>query len=182
MKIHPLLFLSTIVLALLVSCGSNQKIEGSFTDEEIAWLVYKDGDNLLFQNPDSIGDETTLFVSGQKDPNQIRKHYPIEAEVTIGNPEKEDYFKVYLLKDEWDFKRYLKFGDVYRSFDLIEPLDEYKVGDNVYREVYVFSEDSSAPLSKIKEVYFAKDYGVVQYTTKDGREFHLLNNELTQVP
>ena len=87
-----------------------------------------------------------------------------------------------MLKDEHDFKRYLKFGEVYRSFDLIEPLEQYKVGDNFYKEVYVFSEDSSAPLKNIKEVYFAKNFGVVQYTTKDGREFHLLNNELTEVP
>lgn len=182
MKIRHLIFPIIGVATLLMSCGSSHKMEGSFTDEEIAWLVYKDGDNLLFQNPDSIGDEVILFVSGQKDPNQVRSYYPIEAEISIGNPENDDYFKLYLLKDERDFKRYLKFGEVYRSFDLIEPLEQYKVGDNVYQEVYLFSEDSSAPNNKIREVYFAKDYGVVQYITKDGREFHLMNNELTELP
>lgn len=182
MKMRSIFILFIGAVTTLASCGSSQKMEGSFSEEEIAWLVYKDGDNLLFQNPDSIGDEITMFVSGQKDPNQIRTYYPIEAEVTVGNPEEGDYFKVYLLKDERDFKRYLKFGEVYRSFDLIEPLEQFKVGDNIYQEVYVFSEDSSVPSSKIKEVYFAKGFGVVQYTTNDGREFHLFNNELTELP
>ncbi len=166
---------------MLASCGSGQQMKGSFTEDELSWLVYNDGDHLLFQNPDSIGDEVTLFISSQKDPNQIRNYYPIEAEVTVGNPEQGDYFKVYLLKDERDFKRYLKFGELYRSFDLIEPLAAYKVGDIVYKEVYVFSEDSNSLANKISNVYFAKDFGVVQYTTKDGREFHLLNSELTEV-
>ena len=182
MKLQVLVTIMVGGLMLFASCGSSQQMEGSFTEEELAWLVYQDGDNLLFQNPDSVGDEVTLFVSGVKDPNQIRKYYPIEAEVTLGNPEKEDYFKVYLLKDEHDFKRYLKFGEVYRTFDLIQPLEEFKVGDNVYKEVYVFSEDSSAPTSWLREVYFAKDFGVIQYSTKDGREFYLLNNKLTELP
>lgn len=182
MKINPLLFVVIAIAALLASCGPGEKLEGSFTDEELSWLVYKDGDNLLFQNPDSIGDEVTLFVSSQKDPNQKRTYYPIEAEVTVGNPEQGDYFKVYLLKDERDFKHYLKFGEVYRSFDLIEPLAEYRVGDIVYKDVYLFSEGSSAPSSNMKNVFFAKNYGVVQYTTKDGRDFYLLNNELTELP
>lgn len=176
-----LFFLIISITIILASCGSGQKMEGSFTDEEISWLVYEDGDNLLFQNPDSVGDEVTLFVSSQKDPNQKRTYYPIEAEVTVGNPEHGDYFKVYLLKDEFDFKRYLKFGEVYRSFDLIEPLSNYKVGDNVYQEVYLFSEDSLSPDYKIKNVYFAKDFGVVHYTTNDGREYYLLNNEFKEV-
>lgn len=182
MKIYTLVTYILSGLLLLASCGSSQQREGSFTEEELAWLVYRDGDNLLFQNPDSVGDEVTLFVSGVKDPNQIRNYYPIEAEVTIGNPEREDYFKVYLLKDEQDFKRYLKFGDTYRAFDLIQPMDEYRVGDNIYQEVYLFSEDSSAPDSWIKEVYFAKNFGVIQYSTKDGREFYLLDNKLTDLP
>ncbi len=160
------------------SCGNNRKVEGSFTEEELSWLVYKDGDNILFQNPDSIGDEVTLFISGHKDPAKLRNYYPIEAEVTVGNPEKGEYFKVYLLKDELEFKRYLKFGEVYRAFDLIEPLAEYKVGDIVYKEVYVFKEDSTNTDSKISEVYFAKGLGVVQYNTKDGGNFHLHNNQI----
>ncbi len=161
----------------LTFCGSNRKAEGSFTEEELSWLVYKNGDNILFQNPDSIGDEVTLFISGQKDPAQLRNYYPIEAEVTVGNPEKGEYFKVYLLKDELEFKRYLKFGEVYRAFDLVEPLAEYKVGDIIYKDVYIFKEDSSSTESKISEVYFAKGYGVVQYNTREGGSFQLLNNQ-----
>lgn len=181
MKIGVPLIGLIFISVLWVSCGGNQKAEGSFTEDEISWLVYNDGDNLLFQNPDSTGDEITLFISGQKDPAQLRNYYPIEAEVTVGNPERGDYFKIYLLKDERDFKRYLKFGEVYRSFDLIEPLAEYKVGDVVYKEVYLFKEDSTTRLSKISEVYFAKNFGVVQYSTTDGRNFQLLNNELIEV-
>jgi hypothetical protein len=171
--------LGLILASILVSsCGGNGKKEGSFTNEELGWLVYNDGDNVLFQNPDSAGDEVTLFISGQKDPAQLRNYYPIEAEVTGGNPEQGDYFKVYLLKDELEFKRYLKIGEVYRAFDLIEPIQEYKVGDILYKDVYIFKEDSTNAASKINEVYFAKGYGVVQYNTKDGRSYQLLNRKL----
>jgi len=76
-----------------------------------------------------------------------------------------------------EFKRYLKFGEVYRAFDLVEPLAEYKVGDIIYKDVYIFKEDSTSTESKISEVYFAKGYGVVQYNTREGGSFQLLNNQ-----
>ncbi len=156
-------------------------MEGAFTEEELSWLVYNDGDHLLFQNPDSVGDEVTLFVTAQQSPIQKRSYYPIEAELAVSNPEQGDYFKVYLLKDEREFKRYLKFDDVYRSFDPIEPMAELKVGDVTYKEVYLFKKDSTDVSSgRVGEVYFAKGYGVVQYNTQDGRVFQLLNNEFTQ--
>lgn len=164
---------------LLAACGGEVRIEGSFTEEELGWLAYKDGDNLLFQNVDSVGDEVTMFIAGTQQPTQLRTYYPIEAEITAGNPEQGEYFKLYLLKDEREFKRYIKFGDVYRPFEPIEPLAQLKVGDQEYQEVYVFKEDSiSTGSQKINEVYYAKGYGVVQYITHDGRVFQLSNNHI----
>lgn len=177
---NSVVFLFLPFLMLMASCGSQSKIEGSFTEEELSWLVYKDGDNLLFQNPDSVGDEIMLFISAPKNPSQLRTYYPIEAEVSLGNPEKGDFFKIYLLKDERDFKRYLKFSDTYLSFEVIEPLKAMKIGDVTYQEVYVFKEDSTAAAGNISEVYFCKGHGVVQYSTKDGRNFQLFNNELVE--
>ncbi|CAN5284911.1 hypothetical protein BH09BAC1_BH09BAC1_01410 [soil metagenome] len=183
MKYAGCFFLILSVLWFFTACKGPGRVEGTFTDEELSWLVYKDGDNLLFQNLDSIGDEVTLFVSAMQMPTQLRTYYPIEAEVVASNPEQVGYFKVYLLKDERNFKRYLKFGDVYRSFDPIEPMQEFKVGDVTYKEVYLFKGDSTATTvignNHIGEIYFAKEYGVVQYNTLDGRVYHLLNNELT---
>lgn len=175
--------LSYIVLSLcfLAGCKGEVKIEGSFTEEELSWLAYKDGDNLLFQNVDSVGDEVTMFISGTEQPTQLRTYYPIEAEITASNPEQGECFKVYLLKDEREFKRYIKFGDVYRPFEPVEPLAQLKVGEQTYNEVYLFKEDSiSSGSQKINEVYYAKGFGVVQYVTHDGRVFQLSNNHISQ--
>ncbi len=163
---------------LLSACEGNRKTEGSFTVEELSWLVYDDGDHFLFQNPDTVGDEITLFVTGFKDPAQLRNYYPIEAEVTLGNPQKGEVFKIYLLKDEMEFKRYLKVGDIYQSFDLVEPLKTFSVGDQNYKDVYVFKSDSASD-NGVVEVYYARNAGIIQYTTRNGDAYQLLNNEQT---
>jgi hypothetical protein len=181
MKMPTQILFLVLTVSLFAACKSSNKVEGVFTEEELSWLAYKDGEHLLYQNHDSTGDEVTLFVSAKDNPTQLRTYYPIEAEVVAGNPEHGDYFKIYLLKDERDFKRYLKFGDVYRSFDPIEPQAEFKVGDVVYKDVYLFKEDTAnGKANRITEVYFVQGFGVVQYHTHDGRVFQLMNNELTQ--
>jgi hypothetical protein len=179
MKLTSKILLLASLLFMLSACGGPRKIEGNFSAEELGWLVYNDGDNFLFQNPDSAGDEVTLFVTSFKDPAQLRNYYPIEAEVTLSNPEKGEVFKLYLLKDETEFKRYLKVDDVYRSFDLVEPIGSFSVGDNAYEDVYVFKADSMANGNTISNVYYARNHGIVQYETYEGKTYQLLNNNAT---
>ena len=160
-----------IFTSVVLGACSNGRIEGSFTAEELEWLVYDKGENIMFVNKTDSSDILQYTVIDRTDSEQIKQYYPIQAEVTMRNEATGDEMKIFLLKDQKAFKRYFKIGDVYRSFDLMYPQDQVPILDKTYDGVYVFSEDENNRTGSIAQVFFNKAYGVLQYITDDEKEY-----------
>lgn len=161
------ILLTGIFALTLLSC-SDEKIKGEFTSEELEWLVYEQGDSIQFVCLD--GQEHLLIADSRTEMEQLRDYYPIEAELSLSHIALGEDFKIFLLKDEREFKKYLKIGEVYRSLDLITPESVVIEGQQM-DEVYVISEDTTESRVDIWQVYFSKQHGIVKYVTRDNREF-----------
>lgn len=144
-------------------CGGKKK--GSFTKDELAWMVYEANDTLLYK--DNYDQYHQLVIDYRTDLNQIKKYYPIEAEVEIHSPSEDDHFRIYLIKDEYSFKIFLRMAEVYRPFDLVEPLNTLTINGKTYKDVYVFEENPKDIDSCVWKVYFNKKYGILRYVKKE---------------
>lgn len=160
-----------IFISVILGACSEGRIEGSFTAEELDWLVYDKGENIMFVNKTDSSDVLQYTVIERTDSEQIQKYYPIQAEVTMRNDANGDEMKIFLLKDQKAFKRYFKIGDVYRSFDLVTPQNQVPIQDKTYDNVYVFSEDEDSRKGTIATVFYNKALGVLQYITDDNKEY-----------
>ncbi|GIV33875.1 MAG: hypothetical protein KatS3mg031_1410 [Chitinophagales bacterium] len=170
-KIITAIAWSIIVCGMLYSSCSAPAPEG-FTSEELSWLVYRDNDTLVFT--DEAGQVHRLYVRYHSDFSEGRRQYPLEAEVEIKSPELQEHFRIYLIKDKQDIRKFFMLNDVYRSFDLSRPLDSVRINGRVYQQVYVFREPSTTADSIVCEVYFSKQYGILRYYKCDRGYFDLV--------
>lgn len=161
-----------LFLLLLTLLGCEGKKEGEFSEEELSWLVYDEGDTILYKGNKNL--MQALVVNHRTDLSQIRNYYPIEAEVEMFGPDSEEKFRIYLLKDEETFKKYLKVGEVYRSFDFVEPIDSVQVNNLVYNQVYIFTEDTTESHVPVWRVYYNQESGIIKYLKRNG-SFELIS-------
>jgi hypothetical protein len=56
---------------------------------------------------------------------------------------------------------------MYRSFDLVNPIPQIKIGDEVYKDVYVFNENAADTTVRVTQVMFNKQYGIIKYMNRD---------------
>ncbi len=157
-------------LSMISSCNQNRM--GEFTEEELSWLVYQNHDTLRFK--DEFGNQHRLIVDYRNDFSQLKNYYPIEAEIEIFNPDDNERFRIYLLKDASSFKRFLRMADVYRPLDLIQPLDSMRIGNRFYHNVYVFTEDTASIQSDVWRVYFNKKHGILRYDKRGDISYQLI--------
>jgi hypothetical protein len=118
----------SLILSILFSACSNDVPKGEFTTDELSWLVYTEKDQAIFNDSASKKKEV-LKVVFRTELNQIKQYYPIEAEVALSNIDTAKSFRIYLLKDQNGFKKYLRIGEVYRSLDIVKPVAEFKIGN-----------------------------------------------------
>jgi hypothetical protein len=150
----------------------NDKIKGEFTSDELRWLVYEKDQEIEFQ--DSTGKTSKFKVIFRTDLGQIKQYYPIEAEVALSDIDSLKSFRIYLLKDQSSFKRYLRIGEVYRSLDLLTPVSELQIADKTYRNVYVITEDTTQEKkSYIWRALYSKENGIIEFTTINKRTYRL---------
>ena len=149
--------------------------DAKFSKEELGWLVYKENDTIRFQNDKGVLSE--LLVVYRTDLSRISKFYPIEAEIEVFNPEAKESFHIYMLKDVESFKRYLRVADVYRPFDLIQPLDTITINDKTYQDVYVFEEDTSEIEEGVFKVFFSRTDGIIKYVMKNLDTYTFVNDK-----
>jgi hypothetical protein len=169
MKNKVVLFL---VMVLLSAC-KNEPPKGTFSEEELSWLVYQPEDVVIFS--DSTGKKKEkLTVVFRTELSQIKQYYPIEAEVALSDIDSLKSFRIYLLKDQKSFKKYLRIGEVYRSLDILKPIAEMQLGKTTYKEVYVVTEDTTKQKPAIWKVWFNKEKGVLQYTNLQNETFSLV--------
>jgi hypothetical protein len=165
------LFWLLFIAAVMQSC-SNEPPKGEFTKEELSWLVYNKADKVLFK--DSAGKkQENLAVTFRTELNQIKQYYPIEAEVALSDIDSVKSFRIYLLKDQNGFKKYLRFGEVYRSLDIVKPVAKMTIGTTTYNEVYVIAEDTVRQKQPIWKVWYNKESGILQYTNINNETFSL---------
>ncbi|TVR81169.1 MAG: hypothetical protein EA412_03395 [Chitinophagaceae bacterium] len=157
------LLLCFIVL-LLVSC-SNERIEGSFTKEELAWLVYDKGDTVDFYSKES--GEIQFIVTEKTELHQVSNKFPIEAEVLLESDHHNLKFKIYLLKDQYSFKRYVRLNHIYRPLDLLKPVETKKIEGLNFFNVYEI-EESSKEETFIQSASFNKQNGFLEFTDSTG--------------
>jgi hypothetical protein len=166
-----ILLFSLCAALLLTACGGD-KIKGEFTSEELSWLVYEKDQTVQFQ--DSLGKKETLNVVFRTDLEQIKQYFPIEAEVALSDIDSVKSFRIYLLKDAKDFKRYLRIGEVYRSLDLLKPTAEITIGEQQYKNVYTVIEDTmGATKPYIWRALYNKEFGIIEYTNIHNKTFRL---------
>jgi hypothetical protein len=168
-----LVYNSVIVVVMLffASCTGN-RVKGEFTKDELAWLVY--APNQIVEFKDAEGAVTKLHVIFRTDLEHIKQYYPIEAEVALSDIDCMKSFRIYLLKDQNAFKRYLRIGEVYRSLDLIQPEKQMEIGGKVYYNVYKVVEDTTLPNKPyIWRALFNKEAGIIEFTTLNNKTYRL---------
>lgn len=157
------------------ACSCNSRMMGEFTPEELSWLVYSKDDTLVFA--DASGNKHRLLVDYRSDFSQLKNYYPIEAEIEIFNPDDRERFRIYLLKDVNVFKKYLRISDVYRSFDLQNPVDSVEIAGKLFNSVYVFTEDTAVSKAAVWRVYFNTQHGILRYDKRDETRYERLFDE-----
>lgn len=161
-----------LIIVLLNAC-KNEPPKGTFSPQELSWLVYKPEDVVAFA--DTTGKKREqLKVVFRTELSQIKQYYPIEAEVALSDIDSLKSFRIYLLKDQNSFKKYLRIGEVYRSLDILKPVAEMQLGKNIYKDVYVVTEDTIKQKPFIWKVWFNKEKGVLQYTNLQNETFSLV--------
>ena len=170
---------SILFLVLTAACNLSEK-EGSFSQEELSWLVYQEGQEMIFTQADS---NYLWKVSHRANQEQVKKYYPIEAEVVLQSPEGHlpeinKQFRIYLLKDKTSFKKYLRTGEIYRSLDLIKPLDSVEINGKMFFQVYEILEDTLKHQTEVYRVMYNRDYGILRYDTRAGVHYLAPNNNL----
>lgn len=167
-KIIGVLWLIIFALAC-----NNEPPKGEFTKEELGWLVYNKDDTATFK--DSTGKkQENLAVTFRTELNQIKQYYPIEAEVALSDIDSLKSFRIYLLKDQNGFKKYIRLGEVYRSLDIVKPVSEVNIGGNTFKDVYVIAEDTVKQKLPIWKVWYNKENGILQYTNSSNETFSLV--------
>ncbi len=171
LNIKRLLFTLVIITGVIVSCGDS-KIQGAFLPGELTWLIYDLGETVQFVNDADSADVLTYTVISRTDSNQIKQYYPIEAEVTLKNNDGDEEITILLLKDQRTFNKYLRVGEVYRSLDLVKPIDGVGIRDETFNNVYILSEPRPDEYTgNIIAVYYSKMYGIIKYITKDEKTY-----------
>ena len=162
-----------LLFSILLSACNNEPPKGEFTTDELSWLVYAEKSEAVFSDTASKKKET-LKVVFRTELNQIKQYYPIEAEVALSNIDTMKSFRIYLLKDQNGFKKYLRIGEVYRSLDIVKPKPEFKIGNTVYKNVYEITEDTTKHKMPIWKVWYNRDKGILQYTNIQNETFSLV--------
>ena len=160
-----------ILLSIVLNSCSLSKLEVKFTPDELEWLVYDKGDVITFTN--DKGQSETFEVVSRSDQSDLKKYYPIEAEVVIGDTSLGEDFRIYLLKDEKSFKRYLRIGEVYRSLDLMEPIHRMEVDGKMLTDVYIIEESTKDLEGNVWQLLFTKEMGIVRYQTTENKIYDL---------
>lgn len=170
-----ILTLLAVLTLLGSSCTYNTKVEGSFTPAELSWLVYDKGEEVSFVNRADSTDKLVYRVIDRTDSQQIKKYYPIEAEMVLRNDDSGDELRIFLLKDQMAFKRYIKVGDVYRSLDLVTPQNQVPAGNATFNDVYVVSQDAEA-VGTTATVYYNQARGFLKLHTIDKKWYVMQAN------
>ena len=161
-----------ILTGLTASCGGGS-IDAEFTKKEKEWLVYEQEDTLLFRSPNR--DTLQTVVEYISEASQVSKRYPIEAEVMLKGNAGKELFRIYLLKDEQNFKKYIRLGQVYRSLDLVQPQDSVEINNHFYNNVYELQQDTSKSNVSIWRVFYNKKHGFLKFETKEEEAYELVN-------
>lgn len=160
-----------LFFSIVLNSCSLSRLEVKFTDAELEWLVYDEGDVITFTNEN--GQTKSFEVVSRSDQSNIKNIYPIEAEVIIGDTSLGEDFSIYLLKDEKSFKRYLRIGEVYRSLDLMEPIHKMEVDGKMLTDVYVIEENRKDLEGNVWQLLFTKEMGIVRYKTTENKIYDL---------
>ena len=161
----PLFF----TLTILGSCGQFQ--QGQFSDQELAWLVYDLEEEVVFTN--NKNDTLNLIVNFKTELSQINHNYPIEAELSIADSTENVWFKIYLLKDQTSFKKYMKCAAVYRDLDNATLLTDTTLAGKKYGRILLIEEERSDDQDDITRVFFHQGDGVVQFELADNTVYKL---------
>lgn len=161
--LEKLLFVCTI---LMLSACFDSNIKGEFLANELSWLVYQENEVIDFEEI-KTKEKIQLKVNFKNELSQVKQYFPIEAEVNISNYDSSIVFRIYLLKDKNGFKRYLRIHEVYRPLELYQPLNEVKLGKEVYKSVYQLQEDTIKSDAFIWKVFFNEDEGIIQFTDRN---------------
>lgn len=153
----------------LFSC-SQEREKGFFTESEIAWLVYEEGDTIPFFS-EQLG-TVQFHVTEKTEYSRVSKEFPIEAEVTLKSLKHDFLLKIYLLKDSRDFKKYVRLNHVYRSLDLLSPEPKWEMDHKVFRDVFEIAEDTTRNGLKIHNARFNKDHGFLKIVDYQGNALY----------
>lgn len=163
-------YLAYVALILSAqSCSKHSKQKGSFTSDELSWLVYKNGDTIKFTKETGVNEQ--YFVDSRNDFTQLKRYYPIEAEVDILPLQTSEHkFSIYLLKDHNYFKKYLRIDDVYKSLDLATP-ETVTVKGKKFENVYVIEQDTIEHYF-IRKILYSPSIGILSYTNYNDETFY----------
>lgn len=167
----PIIYL--LLFPIIFAACNNEPPKGEFTTDELSWLIYAEKDQAVFT--DSVDNKKEILkVVFRTELNQIKQYYPIEAEVALSNIDTVKSFRIYLLKDQNGFKKYLRIGEVYRSLDIVNPIAELKIGNTLYKNVYEITEDTTKHKLPIWKVWYNREKGILQYTNIQNETFSLV--------
>ena len=161
-----------VLLFAVCNISCNGSIDAEFTAEEKEWLVYDKNDTVRFTS--QAQDTLTTVIKYISEAEQVSKRYPIEAEVALLTMSNEELFRILLLKDEQNFNKYVRLGNVNRSLKTVSPKDSIPVNGHIYNHVYKFSQDTTKEDLNIWQLYFNKETGFLKFITAEQDSFDLV--------
>lgn len=161
-----------ILLFAICSVSCNGNIDAEFTAEEKEWLVYDKNDTIRFTS--EAQDTLTTVIEYISEAEQVSKRYPIEAEVALVTMGGEELFRILLLKDEQNFNKYVRLGNVNRSLKTVSPEDSIPVNGHIYNNVYRFRQDTTKGDPDIWQLYFNKENGFIKFITVEQDSFEFV--------
>ncbi len=180
-------YISIISLILLISCDPCPEVDcaNPFTDEELLWLPYSEGDKLIFlelNSSDSLIYRINYKQSGKYEPKQEGAPYCItdcfyQLSVTgngiLSNGEEERFgFGMYKFLHGFRLASGSGSNEEY-EFNLLDAiyLDSLQVNDHYLKNVYKYT---TYPMQEIvAETYMHQGKGLVKIKFRNGQDFEL---------
>ena len=190
-------YLCIISLTLLISCDPCEKAEcpNPFTDKELHWVPYSEGDklNMIEMNSSATTTYSINHISNNqftyKDDSspycEVACRYIFDANVQELFFNEEDGFSFYMVKDINELNLYLHFGSDYyyfaagktkSLFNLEESihLDSLSINGQYIKDVYKYT--TYPTQETVAETYMHQGLGLVKIKFRDGKDFELVEH------